>query len=445
MRECTIDEINTQKQVDNDSADDDEDSCKNTSSIGKEEDVMQGVDASEDQMTLVVKAVHLLNDDMIKKEHDTQETSSEPSKHEPEFDTTNKNALGENLSVQDEEEEEFESDDDELLEQLMEIVPSSTDEMLQEDEEVSVSSPVQDNSQSPAKLKDDESSLINAMEQDIMESEEQKTISDDRENKEKHKHLCPMCPFTAHCPSDLNRHVKAVHDQIKDVKCNLCDYETTDMSNLRKHLMRKHRDDNSTSPSGIREMEMNAAKMVKETLMKNNGKTCLKCPYTAHSLKILNRHVKAEHNNVKEDMNWKTGASGVEEGNNLEIRTKGLLKQKSHTDGKLREVKAPILDLPRSVSHQHGATNKNGRVRKPPIKNNTVVSYITYHKTSSRSHLEEQVLVVQGKVKFSCQKCDYKTTTSRDLMKHEQRIHKGTIKGKPAKRQRRTKVKILAK
>ena len=244
LRECTPDEISTQKQVDNDSEDDEGDSCKNTSSMGK------GMDASEDLMEPEVKVVHSLNNDMIKKE---QETASDLTNHGHELDTTNKNVMGENLSVQVEE-EEFDSDDDELLEQLVEVVPSSTDEMFQGEEEVPVSSSPKEGSPSPTAAV-------------------------------RHKNQCPSCPYIARNASYLKRHVKSLHHKIKDLKCDHCDYETSYDYHLTSHLQRMHSID---APS------KNAISVV-QGKQEEYRKTCRLCPFIALGKSIMKRHVKAVH------------------------------------------------------------------------------------------------------------------------------------------------------
>ena len=39
---------------------------------------------------------------------------------------------------------------------------------------------------------------------------------------------------------DLKMHIKAVHNKIKDEKCQLCDYSTPSKSDLQKHIRQVH-------------------------------------------------------------------------------------------------------------------------------------------------------------------------------------------------------------
>ena len=509
LTKCTV---NLESELeDNESEYEADDSGNSTCSIGKEDAIKdeEGNDLEfepEDQLEPEMKAVHSLNDEMINEE---QESVSDLIKCtanlEPELDTTNMNVIGENLSIS---EEEYESDDDELLEQLMEIVPSSSDEMFKEGEEVPVSSPVEEEPEYPAGIKDpkqcpidpeefmeqdiidtEEQKSVSAakgsrakevpvsspveeesqypggikdpkqcpidpeefMEQDIMDSEEQKSVSDVKGNRAKHRKKCRLCPFTAVSNAGVKRHLKAVHYKIKDLKCDRCDLETSDQSVLRKHYKKKHETAINESGSALR-VRFRKGDTTDTVEWVDEEKTGSRTPDRAvQEESNLRLHSKRKHQlaiHVKS-----TGPSEMGEvqmnaheeplrGENFKIDPKGPFPP---TDEKNKEEELSVLDLSKYSAHQLGATNKNASVGKTLIRNKTFACDKCDHKTSSRNHLEEHVKVIHDMIIFSCQKCDYKTTSNRVLRKHEQRVHNGIIKGKPAKRRRtrRTKVKIL--
>ena len=53
-------------------------------------------------------------------------------------------------------------------------------------------------------------------------------------------HTCNICHKTFGMKSDLNRHVKSVHDKIKDFNCDQCDKAFGQNGNLNRHIMIVH-------------------------------------------------------------------------------------------------------------------------------------------------------------------------------------------------------------
>jgi hypothetical protein len=51
---------------------------------------------------------------------------------------------------------------------------------------------------------------------------------------------CPHCPFRCSYNSYLQRHIKAVHDKIKDFECVICPYKCSDNGSLKKHIKVVH-------------------------------------------------------------------------------------------------------------------------------------------------------------------------------------------------------------
>ena len=52
--------------------------------------------------------------------------------------------------------------------------------------------------------------------------------------------ICSICGFTTARNAELKHHIKCIHDKIKDKICETCGYATTDNSNLRKHIKKVH-------------------------------------------------------------------------------------------------------------------------------------------------------------------------------------------------------------
>ncbi|KAK2144762.1 hypothetical protein LSH36_733g01023 [Paralvinella palmiformis] len=76
------------------------------------------------------------------------------------------------------------------------------------------------------------------------------------------RYYCPQCPYTGKDIWHLKRHVNDVHQQLKDLKCPMCDYSTG-----RKHRLVTH--------------------------MKNHGQLfCFHCDFSTENLVIFQAHVK---------------------------------------------------------------------------------------------------------------------------------------------------------
>jgi hypothetical protein len=48
------------------------------------------------------------------------------------------------------------------------------------------------------------------------------------------------CGYASEQKGNLKRHIKIVHDKIKDFKCDKCVYETSESGNLKKHIKMVH-------------------------------------------------------------------------------------------------------------------------------------------------------------------------------------------------------------
>jgi phage host-nuclease inhibitor protein Gam len=51
---------------------------------------------------------------------------------------------------------------------------------------------------------------------------------------------CQQCEYVSKRLADLKRHVKDVHDKIRDLKCHICDYKSSQSSNLKQHIKTVH-------------------------------------------------------------------------------------------------------------------------------------------------------------------------------------------------------------
>ena len=93
-------------------------------------------------------------------------------------------------------------------------------------------------------------------------------------NRERKRIPCPSCDKTYLTKAHLARHIKQVHDKIKDFECLSCEYKCSTKGNLNKHIKQVH----------------NKIKDFK----------CLSCDKTFFTKTHLNIHIKQVHDKIKD-------------------------------------------------------------------------------------------------------------------------------------------------
>ena len=119
----------------------------------------------------------------------------------------------------------------------------------------------------------------------------------------RNRHKCSKCDYKCGSNADLQKHIKAVHDKIKDFKCNKCDYECSGNSNLQKHIKMVHdkikdvkcpKCDYACSTNGHIQTHI---KMVHD---KTKDVKCQKCDYACSTNGHLQKHIKQVHDKIKD-------------------------------------------------------------------------------------------------------------------------------------------------
>ena len=87
---------------------------------------------------------------------------------------------------------------------------------------------------------------------------------------------CDQCEYKSKNKGDLKKHVKIVHDQIKDIKCEKCDYICSTITNLKQHIKQIH--------DRIKDVN------------------CDICEYVCSTNSILKQHVKQKHETSNESL-----------------------------------------------------------------------------------------------------------------------------------------------
>ena len=83
---------------------------------------------------------------------------------------------------------------------------------------------------------------------------------------------CDLCAYEASSKGALFDHNKAIHSKIKDYSCDLCDYKASVKRYLKRHMAKHH------SKIGDRQNEK-----------------CLLCEFTTDSEEVLTEHLISTH------------------------------------------------------------------------------------------------------------------------------------------------------
>ena len=73
-----------------------------------------------------------------------------------------------------------------------------------------------------------------------MDQDDEKRFEDGTIYEPKNKCMCKICGKIFGSAGNLRIHIKAVHEQLKDHECELCDYKCSRVGDLKKHLSNIH-------------------------------------------------------------------------------------------------------------------------------------------------------------------------------------------------------------
>ena len=116
------------------------------------------------------------------------------------------------------------------------------------------------------------------------------------------KYICNRCDYKCSSNRDLNKHIKYVHDKLKDVHCDMCDYKCSEKVNLKKHIKYVHDKvkDVCCDMCNYKCSEMvNLKKHIKHIHDKIKDFCCAQCEYKCSEHSTLKKHIKAIHTNPK--------------------------------------------------------------------------------------------------------------------------------------------------
>ncbi|XP_055710210.1 oocyte zinc finger protein XlCOF6-like [Phlebotomus papatasi] len=204
----------------------------------------------------------------------------------------------------------------------------------------------------------------------------------DSGTKEK-KFTCELCPYKTDLSATLKRHVKAVHQKLKDFQCTRCERSFTMESSLKIHMMRHEGIKNYECPiCGVKKVAICELKSHMFTHTKEKTLSCEFCPYKCNARTNMRLHVKAVHQRIKE--------------HHCAICNSSF--------GAARSLKLHLMTHTGEKPHVCSECNKSFRR----------LNQLNIH---MNIHTRENI--------FSCESCSFKTIYPRTLKAHVSVVHKG--------------------
>ena len=113
------------------------------------------------------------------------------------------------------------------------------------------------------------------------------------------KNKCEECQYETPSIRNLKRHIKAVHDKIRNFVCDICGYAASQKVHLKQHNDAVHKMTESTYKCGKCSYKSNLKRDVKKHIQFVHGKirnhVCDECDYATSDKSVLSCHKAAVH------------------------------------------------------------------------------------------------------------------------------------------------------
>lgn len=114
---------------------------------------------------------------------------------------------------------------------------------------------------------------------------------------------CDECEYKTSLKGNLGRHVKAVHDRIKDIECGHCDRMFSDKGTLNQHIKEVHskiQDFNCDQCPKMFTRKGHLKLHIKQVHSKIQDFNCNRCSYICSTNNDLTRHIKLVHDKIRD-------------------------------------------------------------------------------------------------------------------------------------------------
>jgi KRAB domain-containing zinc finger protein len=193
------------------------------------------------------------------------------------------------------------------------------------------------------------------------------------------------CEYKCSSKGNLKRHIKIVHNKIKDFKCTLCEFKCSLNSHLKIHIKQVH--------DKIKDFE------------------CQECEFKFSTNSHLKQHIKQVHDKIKDFECQEC---------EFKFSTKGNLKQHiKQVHNKIKDFKCNFCDFNSSLN-----SHLKQHIKQVHDKIKDFKCTLCEFKCSLNSHLKIHIKQVHDKIKdFECQECEFKFSTNSHLKSHIKQVH----------------------
>ncbi|XP_044747481.1 zinc finger Y-chromosomal protein 1-like isoform X2 [Coccinella septempunctata] len=227
-------------------------------------------------------------------------------------------------------------------------------------------------------------------------------------------HKCDLCDYVANRKWDLENHTNSVHLNIKKHECHLCDYVTSRNWDLQKHVNGVH--------LNIRKHK------------------CHLCEFAASSKTVLDNHVKSVHLNIKDhkcnlcefpsyenqklDVPIKCVHLKIKENKchlcDYDTSTKGSLRK--HIESVHMRIKNHKCNLCEFAASTKSILDSHVKSVHLKIKDNRchLCEYVACRKDTLQNHIDFVHLNIK---KYKCDLCEYAASVKKCLVAHVKTTH----------------------
>ncbi len=114
---------------------------------------------------------------------------------------------------------------------------------------------------------------------------------------------CPHCEYKCSTNSDLKKHIKQVHDMVRDIQCSQCNFKCSAISSLRRHMKAVHdKLKNAQCPNCVFKCSDygNLQSHIKQVHTQLKDFECLQCNFKCSLKASLVVHIKRIHDKLKD-------------------------------------------------------------------------------------------------------------------------------------------------
>ena len=225
--------------------------------------------------------------------------------------------------------------------------------------------------------------------------------------------LCPKCPYTSAVKRDFMHHIKAVHEKVKDYKCQVCSFASFHSYGLKLHIKSVH-EKKRDFPCKICSHTSSYAGNLKKHVRAVHGKirdfSCHKCSFKSALKHDLENHLKCVHDKIRD---FKCTECNLAFGKKLNLQR----HIKVVHDKAIKKFSCGKCDYKASTK-EHVKRHMSVHQDRMAIKCEKccyTTTYRHYFRNHMKSHEERQ--------KVKCSMCSYTTLEKPNLTRHMKAVH----------------------